>query len=930
MKFKSLLALIGAVLLAGPAAAQLDLPDAPKKSGKEAGVDLGKRPRGDVAPGPKRIGADGAPDLGPRTGPAAGATPEAEIPAVAVPVGAAEAIFGHLATLSKPDDGLIDEASRSLASMGLEGYDACRAALERDEPAVLLAAAKTLLDGGAQTDRYMVLRRFERKLPSRAAAAAVALVGTLPAEEAVAELVTLCDHRQGTMRRSAADALAARDEGLTTSAMLKLAGSSRSDTRRMAYTMMAGIDRPELDEYLLLGLEDSTARVAWEAAKALARRIDGPKDPLAKDLLEATRLRDFDDRRGAFALLAMAEAEDRLGTPLLPFGEATSLLIQLRSGSPFVAASCAVSLAGLGFRAETEVNWLDLEVTNALVQSVAGDLYFPEFAIVRGPALRRLSQLTGRNFGDDGPRWREWWVGNAKEFRALRAVIPLEPGDHPGLEVRWFDPAEARSFRLLGSLASPDAEPFVGLTMRLVPDESARLYRVLEEAGLFSAERLPGLLGRPTGVEPRLEVRHGRYVKAFRFGFGTDTKWLDTVVEELDSLEAGAAWQLYPSREHGLSTGGREAFFRAEAPWWTAERSEPERARRLAELVIDHMGLLAPEDREGPLARLAELQAEHQLIRPEDFEPLAELLAEESFFGKRARDLLSLALAAGADPLLEGHLSVASAGSLIDLLFVGGDAMRYEPLSLVLARAPRSLQHEAARDPRPGIRAVAASVLAVEKPEVQADTHELLAALLADGELEVESAAVMAVSAAGLHQYRNEVFLRARVGNPLVRVAALRGVAQLGGSGALEILRTAVLENEPMVRVAAAEALADLADPESAMILTQMLAGGERGPFFSSARRGLQRIGEPAWDGLLVLARSRTSPARLEAALMLSEQGVPEVASILMTMLTEDPSLTVVARELAILTGRDFRGQPDPAGAWWSWSDRVEGGDSLD
>ena len=89
-------------------------------------------------------------------------------------------------------------------------------------------------------------------------------------------------------------------------------------------------------------------------------------------------------------------------------------------------------------------------------------------------------------------------------------------------------------------------------------------------------------------------------------------------------------------------------------------------------------------------------------------------------------------------------------------------------------------------------------------------------------------------------------------------------------------------------------------------------------------------IGEPAWDGLLVLARSRTSGAAEPAALLLARQGVPQVTSVLMTMLTEDPSNPALAAELAILTGRDFRDQPDPAGSWWAWSDGVVGGDSID
>ena len=951
MKPKSPFPILAALALTLPlpvATAQLDLPDAPPEKANGGGVELDRRPRGDVAPRPGRPG-EGAPDLGPGSGatPDAipGVTPEASPagadpvapptdPAAAAPSGAADAIFAHLAGLDDPAEELVADAARSLRSMGPEGYAAARAGLEREEPAVLLASLRTLLEGGAEADRFLVLRRVEAKLPRKAAADAVDLLADQPPAVGLPALVSLCDHRQGQVRRRAADRLRAMDRDLPIPDLVELADASRSDTRRLAYGLLDDqVDRgrPEALEYLLLGLADDSARVAAEAAGLLAARVAVPTEPLVTDLLELARLRSFEDRRGGFAVLALVDAEDRLGAALLPQAEITTLLVQLRNGSPFVSAASAIALAGLGFRADGPSPWLDTEVTRALVEAVAGDLYYPEVAVVRAPALRRLGQLSGMTYGDDGPRWRTWWAGNRTDFQALRAVLPLAADDHAGLEVRWFDPVGGTSFRLLGSLAPAGAEPYAGRTLRLVPDQSRALYDVLAGAELFGAARLPGLLGLPSGVEPRLELRHGRQAKTFRFGAGAVAPWRTGVVAALLDLEQDAAWQLYPGPEYGLSEAGREAFFRAESPWWAAPRTPAEEAARLAGLVLDHMAQLAPELRDTPLERLLDLDAEHGVVGPEHFDALARLLADEAFLGRRGRTLLDLCLAAGADPALGGGLSVDRAGALIDLLYVSGDALRLEPMTLVYERAPRPLLLEAALDPRPGIRAVAAAVLARELPAPDDEAMALLGALLADEALEVEAAAVLSVSAARLTAFREEVFLRARVGDPLVRVAALQGVSRLGGEGALDVLREAALESEPMVRSAAAEALADLADPRSATLLTQMFAAGERGPFYTSARRGLLAIGEPAWDGLLTMARSRTSPAREVAALLLAEQGVPEVASVLMTMLTNDPSNADVAAELAMLTGRDFRDQPDPAGAWWAWSDGIgASGDALD
>ena len=63
--------------------------------------------------------------------------------------------------------------------------------------------------------------------------------------------------------------------------------------------------------------------------------------------------------------------------------------------------------------------------------------------------------------------------------------------------------------------------------------------------------------------------------------------------------------------------------------------------------------------------------------------------------------------------------------------------------------------------------------------------------------------------------------------------------------------------------------------------------------------------------------------------MILSYQGVPQAASSLISILTEDPEDAEVAAELAVLTAIDQRGQPDPAGAWWQWWDLVVHDDSV-
>jgi hypothetical protein len=908
------------LMFAAPAAAQIDLPDKPKKPVPANGVDLKRKPSGDIVPKLRGQSSKGGLELPPPKPGAKAPEPAAE-PA---PTSQAEAIFLELEDVRNASGELVLDAARSLVSMGAEGLVAAREGLGRDEPAILVASARALLEGGTPADEELVRDRAARRLPTRAVVPLLnALVEVTSGERQLDLLFDFCDHRQGGMRRHAAKLLGTRKVGL--GHLLALAASKRSEARELSYQMMARLedaDRSSVDEELIGGLSDSSTRVAAAASEGLAGRIEGPGSVTTVRLLELARLRGLEDRRGAFALLSLVEAEDRLGRALIPSHESVNLLVYMRSGSPFVRAMTATALAGIGFRSEEAVPWLDLEVTHTLISSVAGGLYFPEYGVVRPAALRRLERITGQRFGDEGPLWKTWWVSHAEEFHALRAILPVTLADSERLEVHWTDPLAAESFRLLGPSATGGDLPFAGLSLRLVRSESEVLMRELASAGVFGAERLPGLVGNANGVERELEVSVGPASKAFRFGDGKQADWAEGVVKRLRELRDGAEWQLYPPPVSGEDEDFD--FFAHEAPWWSAHRDPLERRLRLASLIVANMKAHSPSER-GPSVEALERLPEGSLS-PELFDPLSDRLAEEDFFGDRARRILALALGASRDA--DGRLGDDAAGRLIDILITSGDAGRAQEIAMVLTAASPVFQRGAAMDPRSSVRAVTATVLARRKLEVE--DRALLEALLADASLEVEAAAVLAVSEAGLVEFREAVWARARVSQPLVRRAAIRGAGRLGGARALDVLRLAMLDSETSIKLAGAAALADLAEPASTTLLIQMLASGEGGPFFEDARRGLVAIGEPAWDALLLLARSSTSPAQHSAMLMLAEQEVTEVAPILITTLTEDPSDLVVARELAILTGADFRDRPNPAGDWWIWRDGHHDGDSVD
>ena len=213
----------------------------------------------------------------------------------------------------------------------------------------------------------------------------------------------------------------------------------------------------------------------------------------------------------------------------------------------------------------------------------------------------------------------------------------------------------------------------------------------------------------------------------------------------------------------------------------------------------------------------------------------------------------------------------------------------------------------------------------------QPDAQDLavLVKLLDDKERDVEIAAVLTLGEHRVESARTELLVRARLGTTPVRVAALQAIGKLGGEFVLDALALATSDPDVQVRVAAAKGLAELADPSSIQLFIGMLAEGRDGAVFEPVHAALMKLGKTAWPDLMRVAHTPGHRARREATLLLSEQAVPEAASALMTMLTTTPTDAGIANELAVLTCVDFRGQPDPSGAWWNWWDGVVHDDSL-
>lgn len=916
------------------AALQLDLP----RQMEKARSGTSRQQGGDLVLPRKARSAPEAPEV---TASEPAAPPADEAPAgddVVGPAGRAVELLGQLAGDERYESEAVATVAAQLEVLGEAGLQAARSALQLNRTAPLVAAARVLLRRADPTDREALRVRLMGRLPGGA---------PVPLLEAIAAvdptflddetLVALLDHRQGGMRAAAGRRLAERSRGALLPALMPALRAERTDTRVRALELVAGVDDEAVVPLLLDRLEDESAQVAWRAVELLAEH---PSEAIAPELFARLRRSTMLFRDGCYALLALVEREDRRGQGLLTEADAPQLLENLRGPDPFARAAAAIALAGIGFRSEHReaTQWVDLEVPHQLIGSVVGENFHTDFSSIQRPARRRLALLTGQHFGADGPAWARWWKDNAKSFTARRATIVVEPGDEGTVTVAFRgNLADPEAFVLVGPQAT-EPRSLLGEVLYIGPEEALALTRLLAREGLFGRDRLPGQYGSG-GALRTLEVEVAGQLKRFSFAGPSDEPWFDAIVAMARDLRDRNAWQRYHDPQRYAT---RREFWAAERGWWLEPRTDRERRERMKSLVLDALAGARSGERDRLVGDLEELCAVPGVLALADFETLRLVLRKELIFGPRAERITDLALRAAGleprdgEPAAPGAADVSAAPArqadvelarlLFDELYELFRETAAEGLRRTVAAAPLELARGLATDSRALARAIAASRLATSRAAIDV---ALLRALMDDEQHLVQAAAVESAGAGGLEELRTEVLVRARIGPPVVRTAALRAAGQLGGEGARDAMMAALGAEDAGLQRAAVEGLASLRDPSTAALLSSFVRRGPGTPHYAPARAGLLALGDESWPELRQLARSDRIEARREAGLLLAEQGAPDAAPTLIEVLLDDPSDARVAQELAVLTCVDLRDGDDPGRAWAAWWERAVQDDSL-
>ena len=454
--------------------------------------------------------------------------------------------------------------------------------------------------------------------------------------------------------------------------------------------------------------------------------------------------------------------------------------------------------------------------------------------------------------------------------------------------------------------------------------EAAELVALLRAQGVLSAERLGD--GTVTGLRRVFTVRVSQLEKILSYEANRSVPWLEEIEERLERLGEQHVWQQYFDTDKYAS---QRAFWE-ESRVWFDNASPRERSRGLKDLLVTRLLSPRPEGSET-FPMLVALYDDIGIPEASDFPGFLQLLAHEALWNARARSLFQLARTsakAGTDA------EARRAGATIEP--VRGEELLHE----VVSRFGRAAQlatlalleelgeprvRKAATDRVAEVRRLSAILLVAGEPE----DVSLAMALCDDPEVRVGETAVVSLGLAEVEGARQLFEEKTVTGRPRIRAAAMVALGRLGGAGVGDRALEMLAERDPNLQKAAVEALAELSDPAYASLLAALFSRGPESLLFEPARSGLRRLGPEAFSEVLRLTSSQNPKARRASTLLLAEQGVPEAASLLMTMLTDDRSDLRVLEELSILTCVDFSQADDPVNASWNWWDEVVHSDSM-
>lgn len=708
------------------------------------------------------------------------------------------------------------------------------------------------------------------------------------------------EHPQRNIRTAVESRLARGPHSSHVKALLtKLRYGRDNDVRlRSARLLQPFHEQEEVRTALRLALQDRTSSVAFQAAEALA----GEGRPTQVEYLHQEILVIDPGVEMAYLLFALLLQQEKQDALILQSSLIEELPLVLGHPDMFLSGVAGAVLAEYFFRSSEDLDWgvVEQDMVSALVRSVGGLTFYPQFARFSPMAEASLRRVTGYDPGEgDRSAWVLWWSGNNAGFRAVRGTLEINPEDLPGLRIQWLRNGQWRS------LGGPEVADYREETRLLGNRSLQSLLQALDQAGVLDPEVLPGIYGPgDQEISVRLDLAAGTRRKPLAFRGLVYPVWLLPLLDHLDQRWQLEQWQLLEEPQRRL------AFVQERLqPWDEAESP----AAKAAWKVNWSRGRLASLSAPSLRAWCRELVSDPAVETVWDLKLAQECLQQIPLRQPEEATVLAL-MEAG---LRQPHSDL---GSLF--LDVANDEAVREPLRSTLLfeglkRFAPEIAEASLSDSRLAVRVAAARALGHAGEQ---GFSALLHALQDPNPLVVRTAARSLGEVGNPAALDYLLPLAGPENGREVRKDALWALGRLNDLGALSTLKNASQAGDPGVRLVAIRALGELEGREVESAFRELFPLFAGSALEVSFLRSLEKRGAGAARSVL---RSHLESTSVEvarrAAIHGGRLGDPAAAPFLIGLLPETPRDPEVLDALSFTLCMDFRDHPDPAGTYLSW-----------
>ena len=653
-----------------------------------------------------------------------------------------------------------------------------------------------------------------------------------------------------------------------------LLASKQASVRRQAFSLLSQMEGVDLVQDCLILLGDEDAALAADVSAHLAERPDAKA---TATLLEWSE-KDLPDRRGLWALLTLAELEERHSMQLLPVDRIPALTKRLRSLDPMERVASAIALAQIGFRSDSPgiETLLGEQVLPTLMETFLQNIYFKDFNALFSLASVRIRHLTGVELGGDLTHWRAAWLGEGETPLIRRDLPPDRLVSLAGkltirFEQRGFLRDGGREQVLLAGAGLLDSKAIgeSSLAGALFVGE-AQMKELVEK--LLASDVLSGGRRRVDESDQSAVYRRLRLVWQNRERTVVMGAQKDEPFELAMAAINATADSVYWQKMYVGDPANFPEFYYQQALQFRADSADPARRRRLLQAVQIGLPMLDSLSRIEALTVLWREGLDRDLIGPEEFRLLQHALRDEQLPEGPGSILVRMLVDIG-DPVLFSPFAEFVVGRF-------GEAG--EPL---LMRALRGLDAIPAGlgDPRPLVRIAALK----EGAEGGGLEREALFRALDDPDARVRRAAIMAMGRLHDPQCRSRLLEMAQGEAEAMRRIALEALGFDRTLESQELLAAAVDAGDVSDVLAAYRGLSRIGNQTSVEVLSRSVRRfGVRTQAGLSALDALVSVDSPeALEALTALLGSDEKEIREEAAYRLAVCGsmaaVPELLAIL-------------------------------------------------